>query len=248
MELIALGTYGPYPKEGTATSGYLLSVEGASYLFDMGSGVYARLVETLKDLDTLRGVFLTHLHFDHISDISVFKYAVNFKKERGLISKTPQLYHPKTPEATANSLIHGETFVHHFIDANFVYQDEHVRIQFVPMHHPVETYGVRVESQGKVFVYTSDTAYFEGLSDFIKDADLLIINCGYLDKDKPQNPNHLSSGEVAELVQKGNVKRALATHLFAENERHVHETEIQTYGLPELSLIEEMKVYTLIPL
>lgn len=243
MELIALGTYGPYPKAGTATSGYLLKIGQQYYLFDMGSGVYARLDQLVKNLDDLKAIFLTHLHFDHISDLDVFKYAAGFKKERGLMRLKPQIYHPRTPVPLSEGLVHGDTFDLHPIDQNTIYEDQGVRIEFFSMRHPVETYGVRVEAEGKVFAYTSDTAYHEDLSTFVKDVDLLVINCGYQNKDKPASPNHLTTAEVADLVKRGQVKRALATHLFAEHDQEEHRQEIESYGISVLSMIEEMKWY-----
>lgn len=243
MELIALGAYGPYPKEGTATSGYLLKIKECYYLFDMGSGVYARLDQIVKNLDALKAIFLTHLHFDHISDVSVFKYAVGFKKDRGLMQLTPQIYHPRTPVPLSEGLVHGDTFALHPMDQHTVYEDDGVKIMFFPMKHPVETYGVRVEAEGKVFAYTSDTAYHEDLRSFVNGVDLLVINCGYQNKDKPASPNHLTTEEVVDLVKQGQVKRALATHLFAEHDQEEHRQEIEAYGITTLSMIEEMKWY-----
>jgi ribonuclease BN (tRNA processing enzyme) len=243
MELIALGTYGPYPKAGTATSGYLLKISERYYLFDMGSGVYARLDQIVQDLDILKAIFLTHLHFDHISDVSIFKYAAGFKKDRGLMHLTPQIYHPKTPVSASESLIHGQVFDLHPIDQTTVYEEDGVKITFSPMRHPVETYGVRVEAEGKVFAYTSDTAYHDNLITFVYGADLLVINCGYQNIDKPTNPNHLTTEEVVEIVRQGQVKRALATHLFAEHDQEAHRQEMEAYGVTALSMIEEMKWY-----
>lgn len=40
MKLTVLGKYGPYPAVGGATSGYLLETGKASFVLDMGSGVF----------------------------------------------------------------------------------------------------------------------------------------------------------------------------------------------------------------
>lgn len=243
MELIVLGAYGPYPTAQTATSGYLLNVGESSYLFDMGSGVYSRLLAHLSDLNRLKAIFLTHLHDDHIADFSVFKYAAAFKTQRGLLTQLPVVYHPMSPMEQAENLKRGSLFEHIAMGHDVVYSDENVTIRFTPMQHPVETYGVRVEAEGKVFAYTSDTSYYEDLQHFVVGTDLLLITCGYLNKDKPEKPNHMTCSEVATVVSKGHVKRALATHFLPENAMDNIQEELERYDVKVLSLAEENKVY-----
>lgn len=245
MELIALGTYGPYPCAGSATSGYLLKVEGCYYLFDMGSGVYERLLCYIDNIDDVKAIFLSHLHYDHISDFSIFKYAASFKAKRGLINRMPVVYHPDSPAEVSEGLYFGDTFEHRSLTTNTHYDDGTVQITFFPMRHPVETYGFRVKGEGKTFVYTSDTAYHDGLMNMIEDADLLVINCGYLNRDKPEVPFHLTTEEVAGLVKQGRVKRALATHFFAENSQEEINAEVASYGLTNLEPIVALKSYSL---
>ena len=67
MQLIVLGTDGPYPGASKACSGYLLSYGNTKILLDCGSGVLARL-QCHQDLNQLSAVVLSHLHYDHISD------------------------------------------------------------------------------------------------------------------------------------------------------------------------------------
>ena len=88
MQLTVLGCHGPYPCAGGATSGYLLQNGGESLLLDCGSGVLGRLM-ALQDPALLSGVLLTHLHFDHMSDMLVLRY---YLESRG---KTLPVYVPK---------------------------------------------------------------------------------------------------------------------------------------------------------
>ena len=73
MELTVLGKYGPYPKAGGgAASGYLVKNGGDSLLLDMGSGTLSRLLSSV-DLKNLGGIFISHLHYDHTTDLLPLK-------------------------------------------------------------------------------------------------------------------------------------------------------------------------------
>ena len=73
MELTVLGKYGPFPKEGGATSSYLLKVDGKVILIDCGAGSVSRLLKhaRIEDIDV---IIVSHFHFDHSSDLGVLIY------------------------------------------------------------------------------------------------------------------------------------------------------------------------------
>ena len=77
MKLTILGKYGPYPEgKNTACSGYLVENEDTKILVDCGSGVLSRLQSTI-DIRTLDAIYLTHLHFDHTSDLLPLRYLLD---------------------------------------------------------------------------------------------------------------------------------------------------------------------------
>ena len=74
MKLKILGKYGPYGKAGEgAASGYLITDDDFCFLLDMGSGVLSRLIAEI-DVKNLDGIFISHLHYDHTSDLLPFRY------------------------------------------------------------------------------------------------------------------------------------------------------------------------------
>ena len=74
MRIIVLGCFGPYPPAGGTCSGYLLEKDGSFVLLDCGNGVLSKLQHFIK-LKDLSAVILSHLHSDHVSDISILGYA-----------------------------------------------------------------------------------------------------------------------------------------------------------------------------
>lgn len=68
--VILLGTAaGPYPEPGRQGCASLVVVGDRSYLVDAGYGTLRKLVQSGIGLETLRAVFVTHLHSDHVADL-----------------------------------------------------------------------------------------------------------------------------------------------------------------------------------
>lgn len=69
-ELILLGTAGgPIPVPHRAGTSSALVVDGVVYVIDCGRGSPTRFVEAGLRFSALGGIFLTHLHVDHVGDL-----------------------------------------------------------------------------------------------------------------------------------------------------------------------------------
>ena len=68
--------------------------------------------------------------------------------------------------------------------------------------------------KGKKIVYSGDTAFFEKMIEFCKDADYLIHEATYLDKDKEEREERLHSSvlEAAKIAKEANVKNLILFH------------------------------------
>ncbi len=75
LELVLLGTKaGPPPSADRAGISTALVVDGQVYLIDAGRASVTQYAKAGLSLGALRGIFLTHLHIDHIADY--FNYFV----------------------------------------------------------------------------------------------------------------------------------------------------------------------------
>lgn len=85
MKVTVLGKYGPFAPKNSATSSYLLQTATANVLIDCGSGIVSKLVDKnlVKDLSF---IVLSHLHFDHVSDMGVLSYALSFSGRKDKIN------------------------------------------------------------------------------------------------------------------------------------------------------------------
>ena len=161
MKLTALGTCGPFPRQGGACSGYLVEDGETRVLFDCGSGVLARLFE-LCPLKALDALVLSHLHFDHCGDLGVLRYAL----EAGFGGEGPlRVIAPAAPKNIRSLLLRAGVFAPEDARDGAEYPIGSLTVRLHAMRHPVETYGADIrDSQGRRLFYTGDTGLFDGLA------------------------------------------------------------------------------------
>ncbi len=67
---VTLGTQGgPLPTPERSQPANLLVKQGRAYLIDVGDGAAGKLIESGAALPWLRGIFISHIHFDHIGGL-----------------------------------------------------------------------------------------------------------------------------------------------------------------------------------
>lgn len=205
MKLTILGNNGPYPANGGACSGYLLESETTKILIECGTGVLANLRAVLSP-DKLDAVILSHLHYDHMSDILPMQYALQFCPPR---EKLP-VYAPDSPE-NIRALLDAPCYAPMDIPGSTQIGD--ITVRFLPVRHPVKSFAMRFECEGKVFVYTGDTNVVEVLPFLCSGADLLLADAGLCMEHWKMEAPHLSAFHCGLLAKNARVKRLLLTHL-----------------------------------
>ena len=206
MRLTILGNNGPYPAPGGACSGYLLESDSGrtTILLDCGTGVLARLLETIS-LDRLDAVVLSHLHFDHMSDMLPMHYALQFNPRKRPLN----VYAPMQPAEVRAMLSGGSIDVWPMNEAVI----GEMKLSFCPVRHPVETYAVSIECDGARMVYTGDSNTDYALELFCDSADLLLADAGLSAADHSERSPHLSAELCGKLARDVGARRLLLTHL-----------------------------------
>ena len=206
MKLKILGNNGPYPAPGGACSGYLLTSDSGetNLLIDCGTGVLSRLMAD-GVLDALDAVVLSHLHYDHMSDMLPMQYALQFRPR----VKPLPVYLPDTPEHL-RALLECPHF--DLWPAQDVTVGE-MRVCFTPARHPVETNAVRVECDGATFAFTGDSNTDMLVELFCEGADLLLADCGLSSADHNPTSPHYSAALCGQLAKSCRAKQLLLTHL-----------------------------------
>lgn len=219
MKLTILGENGPFAAAGGACSSYLVEAAERRILLDCGPGALARL-EMVCPLAALDMVVLSHLHYDHMSDMYSGAYNLQQQLALGMISGPVKLILPDAP-ADVRAGLTGGAFRLMSLDAQAGTPLElgDVTLEFMPVRHPVPAFAVRVRAQGRTLVYSGDTNTCDGLVDFCRGADLLLCDAGLMRAQWSEKAPHLSAAHVGELAREAGVGALIATHINPRTDR-----------------------------
>ncbi|MFA7672615.1 MAG: MBL fold metallo-hydrolase [Clostridia bacterium] len=235
MKLWVLGNNGPYPEKNGACSGYLVEKNGHYVLFDMGSGVLANL-QKVTDISSLDFVILSHLHFDHMSDMLVLRYMLQLKNMK------IDVYLPNEPKKVSDMLICDE-FNLIFINDKTIIERDGFHICFHRTTHTVENYSVKVDGR---FVYSGDISEPDDLVGFAYGVEMLLCDSAFLRIQKGNRKlPHLSADECGILATKANVRKLLLTHFSPEADKDAILREA-IREFPETACTGIMQTYDLI--
>ena len=219
MRVTLLGTGTPFPNAERFGSAILVEVAGKKLLFDCGRGVVIRLSQARVNPKDLDGLFLTHLHSDHVVGVpdlwlsgwllgrtkplliwgppgtrSMTEHLVQaFGFDISIRQAAPDPLPAKGVEIDAKEIEQGE-----------IYNDGLARVSaFLVDHGPVKpAFGYRIDSANRSVVISGDTKFCQNLVDFARDADCLIHaawNAGW------RNPSPPSKRSIASAEDAGRV-------------------------------------------
>ena len=206
MKLTILGNYGPYPAPGGACSGYLLSSDSGNtnVLLDCGTGVLSNLSRHLP-WESLSAVILSHLHYDHMSDLLPMQYALQFHPR----SAPLPVIAPETP-SEVRRLLDAPAYALLPMEERDIGE---MHFSFCPVRHPVASFALRATCDARSFVYTGDTNEVQVLDSFARGADVLLADAGLSAADWRMEAPHLSAERCARLAERTDCGRLLLTHL-----------------------------------
>jgi ribonuclease Z len=238
VQTIILGSGGPLPHSLRAGPSTLVRTGAGDLLFDCGRGVLMRTAAAGAAAGTLRGLFLTHLHSDHTTDLN------DIFTSKWITSFQPQPLPVYGPVGTASLLQATEAMleldigyrVAHHDDLQWrptaevvecehgnVLEDGAVRVTAAPTDHaPVRpTVGFRVEEDGRSVVIAGDTVPCQGLDELCAGADMLVhtvtrpdlIRAIGLPRFVDVLDYHSSVEDAAKTAARGGVGTLVLTHL-----------------------------------
>ena len=205
MRLTVLGKYGPYPRPGGSCSGYLVEEGDTAILLECGCGTLSRLLQHIP-LSKLKGVFLSHLHWDHVGDVPILRYAL--EQGQGI---TPLPLWAPAGFAAGDSPV----FQYQSLSKSYEISMGTLQISTYGVKHIGESYAFSVcRKGGKRLFYTGDTRYFSELPAYALGADALLADVCLLDKPEGKEAFHMTAGEAGELAKQAKAKRLLCTHIW----------------------------------
>jgi ribonuclease BN (tRNA processing enzyme) len=217
MRLTVLGCAGSFPGPDSACSAYLVEADGFRLLLDFGPGSLSAL-QRYAGMHSVDAILITHLHCDHVLDACSYVVVRRYAPD-GPYPPIPVYAPSGAPEriASAYSPENGpvdDVYTFYGLQpGSFPLGPFMVTVDRV--NHPVETYGVRLEHDGRVLAYSSDTSPCDALVRLAQDADLFLCEASYLDGEDNPPDLHLTGREAGEAATKASVGRLLLTHLVA---------------------------------
>lgn len=220
MRVHVLGHWGAYPEPGQATTGLLVETDKHRVLIDVGSGVLAQLFDICPVAD-LTAVIVTHHHHDHTADLGVLGYALLLSRITGSrTAKLPMYMLQGSPERMSELAKEPLADVH-ILDANAVLDPkasidiDGIQVSFARTAHAVPCLAVRMEYQGKVFVFSADTSYSHGVTQLARGADLFLCESSmYFGQEKDAHAaGHMTAPQAGQMATEAEVKQLVLTHL-----------------------------------
>ncbi|MBR2480714.1 MAG: MBL fold metallo-hydrolase [Clostridia bacterium] len=229
MKLTVLGKYGPYPfGQNTACSGYLIEDGDTKLLVDCGSGVLARLTDKIN-INDLTAIYLTHLHFDHTSDLLPMGYLLDD------FNKDVPVYTCLTGSQYEKILFTNKHFMPIHVDSSSNVNIGNLKLTFYEMMHPVINHGVLIECNVKLGI-TGDTKYCDNVLKLAKKSDYLLADCS---KPKGFNGPHMGVEYATKLINETNTI-IFATHVTPNTKSFINNSDNR------IILVEELSTYNLI--
>ena len=237
VQLTVIGSSDAFNSGGRGNSCYWVDDDLGTYIVDYGPTAPLKRKLFNLDLSTLDGLYLTHLHGDHIGGIPGLLIDLCFLQRRtrplwiggpvGTKERLEMLYSVSYPGTIPDFMtfpieyyewpLQGETLVGGRM------------ITSIPAHHDEQAHptSIRIESAGSNIAFSGDTGWNEALIPLTASADLFVCECSYR---QASFPGHLSLEEIERYRDRLTPKTLMLTHLN-ENAREGAEIERERLSL-----------------
>ena len=235
MRLTVLGKSPSWQDAGGACSGYLVEEGDTAVLVDCGNGVFAKLRERIDYVD-VDAVVLSHLHADHFLDLVPYAYALTYapRQQPVPVDRWPGTDCPACPVLHAppgardlfrrvvgawgnEDLIETAFELREYDPADEI-EVGPIRISFQAVPHFTETFAMSISStngSGRI-VYGADCSPTDALTEFARDADLILVEATLPRPERTGMRGHLTPEEAGGHARAAAAKRLLLVHISDE--------------------------------
>jgi ribonuclease BN (tRNA processing enzyme) len=265
MRLTVLGKSPSWQDADGACSGYLIEEGDTSLVVDCGNGVFSKL-RRFRDYGEIDAVVISHLHADHFLDLVPWSYALTYAPKRQPVPiqrwpgdpnpKKPRLICPPGSRETFRRVVGAwgnDDLIENAFDLEEYVVDDRpevgpLRIEFTNVPHFTETFALKIQSSangGGFLAYGADSSPNDVLVDFVRGAELLMIEGTLPRPERTGMRGHLTPREAGEHARAAGVKSVLITHISDEMDELWAKREAEAgFGAP-VELAREGAVYTI---
>ncbi|MBR7132310.1 MAG: ribonuclease Z [Clostridia bacterium] len=214
MKIKFFGTGHGVPAKERYCQCILVEVNGANYVFDVGAPIADLLHREETPFNTVKGIFVTHLHADHITGIFHFldlaswyyrdvEVEVYLPEKRGVetLKMVMDMYSGNDEPC--------ERIRTYCYDEKLCYRDENICVSAIATKHMGEnnlSYGFIVKAEGKQILISGDLKY--SLEDYPtvldkENFDFVIFECA-----------HFEPAELLERARNAKTEKMALVHVF----------------------------------
>jgi len=234
VKVTILGCGDAFGAAGRMHSSYLVETPRCTVLVDCGPTILQALKRLRIDPGRIDFVVLSHLHGDHFGGLPFLYMEYRYEAPR---SRPLTVYGPRGTAVTTQRLFEVlyEKTAHEPMNFPLDYVeleagmektagDVRIRPFAVPHVSELHCLGYRLEADGRVIVYSGDSAWSDEFIKQVRGADLFLCECSTFEA---QVPIHISYREIAAHAEKLDCKRLVLTHLGAEPLRRQREISLE---------------------
>ncbi len=247
MQLTVLGSAGTHPAAGRACSGYLVEAGGTRVVVDAGNGSTANL-QLLRDLREVDAFVITHRHLDHCIDLVSAYYAL-----LDTVDDHPPVPVYAAPEVVdfLTSLLSRDSTLdfHRVYDCHTVEAGQELELggiefAFSDSVHPVPTLTSRIRHDGRLLVYSSDSAGGSQLVEAAAGAHAFLCEATWDDLEGRPEGIHLDGGEAGRIAREAGAQRLLLTHVAGGSDRgRIQQDALEAFGTDDVHQVEDLLTY-----
>lgn len=212
MKVTFLGTNGWYDTDCGNTICTLIETKTAYIILDAGNGIYKASRHIKKALPVY--LFLSHFHIDHIEGLHTlaqFKFqSLEIIGQTGTKATIKEFLAPKY-----SIPVDKLPFPCTVTDIKDGWNTSPFRFRALPLVHSSKCLGYRLEIDGKIISYCTDTGYCINSEALSENANLLISECALLDGQTSETWPHMNPQFAAKLAVASKAKKLALTHFDA---------------------------------
>jgi len=240
MKVIFLGTSHGYTEIGRHCSSIILEIGSYYYLIDAGAPVEYLMKQRNMPPEKLRGIFITHMHADHVNSIAaVIKAFRTFKKD----DDTADLFLPEEAAvapytdwlcAMHMNMSDNKSPVVNVTHEGIIFDKYGLKVSAIRTRHIEYSYAYMLEAEGKRVLFTGDLAYgdFRDYPEITrqKDFDLIVSELTHT----PHVKN------VYDVLNGSRTKLMIFSHVYPDRVRELEEENIK-FHFPHIVAYDGME-------
>lgn len=207
MKITFVGSSHGVPEANRKCSSVLIEVDGKSYFIDMGTPGIDFLRTKGIPVESVKGVFITHMHGDHTNGLIPFVDLITwYFREADPVICLPIAEAANVIGDWLKATLNGaeREIRYRQTESGVVYDDGTVRITAYSTQHCYRSFGYLVEAEGKAVLFAGDLknprvdipqAIYE------RELDLLVCEAA-----------HFPATDYLPVLQKAAVRRVCVTH------------------------------------